>query len=129
MDYATAGILTGMACAALGYSVLLESLHDRYTPDHIWVTVAGGFVIVGAGLWLWLWFDPLDPLDQFGAFWRFTFLTITAGCPTISWQIGQNRARRNMRQRDEVSTAAEKRNGSEFGSEGGGFYDEDTRRA
>lgn len=129
MEYVAAGILTGLSCATLGYATLLESIHDRYTPDYTWVTVAGGFALICAGFWLWLWLEPLPINNQFAAFWRLSFLTCTAGCPIISWQIGQNRSRRDMRQRSGNSSGHGKGSASEIGSESGGHYDEDARRS
>ncbi|MBX0328245.1 hypothetical protein K2Z83_11210 [Oscillochloris sp. ZM17-4] len=128
MEYLTAGILTGMSCVTLGYAALLDAIHDRYTPDHIWVTVAGGFVIVGAGLWLWLWLVPPRADQQFDAFWRFAFLTCTAGFPIIAWQLGQNRARRSIRRRDGISPGTGKASGGEIVSGSGGQDGEDARR-
>ena len=64
----TAWIFLGTAVTSSLYAWILNSIHDTYAPDHIWLTVVGGNALIGGVFALWLWLDPL-PAATFAAFW------------------------------------------------------------
>lgn len=76
-----------------GYAVLLERLHDLYTPDWVWLTVVGGNTLIGLAL-LALCLSGELPM---AAFWHLLGLNIAAGCVVITWQLLQVRWRREER--------------------------------
>lgn len=66
------------------YSILLESIHDKYVPRYLWVTVVVGNGLVLAALWaMELYNVKLTALIILEA-------NIAAGIPVIAWQLHQN---------------------------------------
>jgi hypothetical protein len=77
------------------YAVFLQRIHDLYTPDHIWLTVVGGNVLIGMALLALCLFGIL-PL---AAFWHLLALNVVAGIPIIVWQFWQAGQRNGARHR------------------------------
>ncbi len=80
---------------AWGYALFLQSIHETYAPDFIWVTVVVGNGLVG------LCFVGL--LVTLGVFsWAvvvcFVVANVVCGLPIIGWQLVQAKRRRNERE-------------------------------
>lgn len=88
-------ILAASAALSIGYCVVLERLHDIYTPDHIWVTVALGnaFILGSAAICAWL------NLLQWQDVGIFFLMNAAWGVPVISWQLWQAARRRRQLER------------------------------
>lgn len=80
----------------IAYVVLLEHIHDVYSPDYIWVTVVVGTTLVG------LAFLALALLGAFPliAFWHLVGLNVMAGGVVIAWQIWQAVRRHREREKE-----------------------------
>lgn len=81
--------------ACIVYAVVLQAIHNWYTPDYVWATVVIGNVFIGIAL-LALCRNGVLPL---AAFWHLVGLNICAGTPIIVWQIWQMGQRNGARQR------------------------------
>jgi hypothetical protein len=79
--------------AALGYAKFLnqKKVHEWYSPDYVWLTVAGGDLLIG------LAFGALYLLNVFGLIVPLLYISlhIVAGLPIIAWQ--QSRAHKRAR--------------------------------
>jgi len=67
------------------YAIVLHHIHDRYTPDWIWLTVVGGNLLILMAL-LALCLTSVLPL---AAFFHGAGLNVAAGVPIIIWQLWQ----------------------------------------
>lgn len=88
-------IYIGLFFGCLIYAVLLQFLHDIYTPDWTWITVVGGNILIGMAL---LALCHVGTLPR-AAFWHLLGLNSIAGIPIIAWQLWQMDQRRRMRRR------------------------------
>lgn len=84
---------------AWGYAELLDRIHDLYSPDYIWVTVAGGVGLILLALGA----VCLTGLLPYQALLIATTLAASAGVPIIRWQ------RRQAKQRAVERAAAKER--------------------
>ena len=90
------GVHICLFLACWGYAEALQRIHDIYAPDHIWVTVAGGgllIIIAVAGVCA----IGLLPWQAVGFA---VSLSITAGIPIVRWQRQQAKQRAAKRAAD-----------------------------
>jgi hypothetical protein len=99
-DDVAAPLLLSVATTTTVYALILNRIHDKYTPDWTWLTVVGGNVQIGLWFALWEHISPL-PKKPLAAFWRLLAVNLAAGLPIIAWQLGQNQLRPQLRRRDD----------------------------
>lgn len=86
-------LLLATAALTSAYALFLNRIHDKYAPEHIWITVVVGNALLGGMFALWLWLEPVPAGATFTPFWRLLALNVAGGIPIIAWQIGQNNVR------------------------------------
>ena len=91
MDIKTA-IFIALALTCILYAIVLESLHDKYVPNWIFITVIIGEAFVIEALALIEHYGmPITALDVF-------YANLAAGLPIVVWQVYQIIARKQERQ-------------------------------
>lgn len=87
------GVYAVLLLACTLYAMMLQRIHDWYTPDYIWVTVVGGNLLIGLALLALCWGGVLP----YAAFWHLVGLNIAGGIPIIVWQLWQHTDRNTER--------------------------------
>lgn len=78
-------IYASLFLSTIVYALVLERVHDLYTPDFVWVTVVIGNAMIGLALLALCLIGEL-PMT---AFWHLFGLNMCAGSVIVSWQIWQ----------------------------------------
>ncbi len=91
----SSGIVVLLVSAVLSgaYSAILQRLHDIYAPDHIWVTVVIGNILIGGSFAALAAFD----LVPWAAVGWLVGVNVAYGLPVIVWQVWQADQRRKQR--------------------------------
>ena len=78
-------ILGASAALSVCYCIILERLHDIYSPDHIWVTVLVGNGLILATCAVLAAYEFLS----WEAVKLFLLVNVVWGVPVIAWQLWQ----------------------------------------
>lgn len=91
--WTSGSVYVGLAVVCTLYALILQRIHDIYTPDYIWVTVVIGNLFIGLAL-LALCQIGVLPI---AAFWHLVGLNVAGGMPIIAWQLWQHTTRTQER--------------------------------
>jgi hypothetical protein len=83
----------GLFLVSAAYAAFLQRIYKLYHPDHTWVTVVGGVVLVGGAFALECYVWSIPPI----AVLLFATLFAASGIPIIRWQRQQQAERERVR--------------------------------